>query len=65
MTIQRVGNIRCIRCDFETVASKPFAEQDADLMEHLTTTHPNWMFDDLAREQAALADLKRGMKERE
>ena len=61
--LQRVGNTRCIRCDFETDASKPFAEQDADLMEHLTAKHPNWMFDDLAREQAALAALKQGLKE--
>ena len=43
--MQRVGASSCIRCDFKTDESQSFAEQDAEMMAHLTEVHPNWMFD--------------------
>lgn len=43
--MQRIGNSRCVRCDYQTSASDSFEKQDKDLMDHLAAVHPSWMLE--------------------
>jgi len=51
--LQRIGNSKCIRCNFETDPLESFEEQDRNMMTHLNLTHPGWMVDGAGHNQAS------------
>ncbi len=62
MMLQRIGHVSCVRCNYETLDSMTFEEQDIVMKEHLADKHPDWMTDggaSIISERLAKSDAER------
>ena len=58
------GRTYCVHCEYETLDSMSFDEQNAAMRDHMVTAHPNWLTPEQLRVHDLLPEEERRTQER-
>ena len=58
------GHEYCVHCEYETLDSMSFDEQNAAMRDHMVTAHPNWLTPEQLRVHDLLPEEERRTQER-